>query len=134
MASVLAAQSGSLNYGTAPDMVSVLGCDCSGCCETPLDASCVEAVWPGNLGSLYRFSQGINGYYIGDGGRDMYDVGNEVSVRINGQWSGPMYYNQNCDGSNPHPVGGYYKMGGNPDRRSRTRLSAWRSPRRDHCL
>ena len=102
---------GALQPMTCSDMVSVLGCDCGGCCDTPLDARCVESVWPVNLPSLYRFSQGILGYYIGDGGRDMYDVGNEVSVRINGKWSGPMYYNQNCDGSNPHPVGGYYKMG-----------------------
>ena len=30
----------------------MLGCDCGGCCETPLDARCVDDAWPANLPSL----------------------------------------------------------------------------------
>ena len=28
---------------------SILGCDCSGCCDTPLDVRCVDRSWPANL-------------------------------------------------------------------------------------
>jgi len=65
-------------------------------------------VWPGNLPGLYAFSGGILGYYIGDGGNDMYDDGNEIRVRVNGAWSGPLNYEQNCDGAAPVAVGGYF--------------------------
>ena len=87
------------------DFTTVLGCDCSGCCESELDARCVEKEWPGNFPGLYSFAEGILGYYIRDGGRDMFDHGNEVRLRIGGQWSGALDYTQNCDGSQPRLVG-----------------------------
>jgi hypothetical protein len=42
--------------------------------------------------------------YIRDGGRDMYDIGNEVRLRVSGKWTGPLDYTQNCDGSSPRSV------------------------------
>ena len=90
---------------------SVLGCDCSGCCVSPLDARCIDhtssgdQVWPANLPALYIFEGGVIGYYIEDGGRDAFDIGNELRIRVNGKWSSPLYYNQICDGSHSHPVG-----------------------------
>ena len=82
-----------------------LGCDCSGCCASPLDARCVDNAWPANLPALYNFQEGTRSYYIRDGGRDMFDVGNEILLRVNGRWSSPLFYNQVCDGSRAHPVG-----------------------------
>ncbi|KOO29422.1 hypothetical protein Ctob_007133 [Chrysochromulina tobinii] len=62
-------------------------------------------VWPVNLPALYNFQGGVTGYYIDDGGRDAFDIGNELRIRVNGKWSSPLYYNQICDGSHSHPVG-----------------------------
>jgi len=41
----------------------------------------------------------------------MFDIGNEVRLRINGQWSSPLYYTQDCDGSHPHPIGLTQRLG-----------------------
>jgi len=84
--------------------MELFGCDCSGCCQSDLSAKCVEDEWPGNLPGLYAFNEGVLGYYIRDGGRDMYDIGNEVRLRINGQWTGPLDYTQVCDGAHPRAV------------------------------
>ena len=78
---------------------SVLGCDCTGCCDTVLDAQCVDRAWPANLPSLYSFSGGYIGDSILDGGSDMYDTGNQIRIRVAGMWSSPLYYSQVCDGS-----------------------------------
>ena len=59
-----------------------------------MNLGCVEDVWPANLPSLYRFSSGTIGYTIGDGGRDMFDNGNELRIRMHGEWSSPLYYTQ----------------------------------------
>ena len=55
------------------DFESVLGCMCDGCCESPLDLSCVAAGWPANelLPNQYAFSGGDYGNSISDGGSDM---------------------------------------------------------------
>ena len=82
----------------------MLGCDCGGCCETPLDARCVDDAWPANLPSLYSFTSGTMGYTIKDGGDDMFDTGNELRIRVNGQWSSPLYYTQVCDGASANAV------------------------------
>ena len=82
----------------------VLGCDCGGCCETPLDAQCVNEAWPANLPSLYSFTSGTMGYTVSDGGDDMFDNGNELRIRVNGQWSSPLYYTQVCDGASANGV------------------------------
>ena len=81
------------------DFITKLGCECSGCCETPLDLSCVAKVWPAQLPSLYAFGEGLTGSMIRDGGTDMFDYGNEVRVRIGKHWSSPLLYTQVCDGS-----------------------------------
>ena len=39
------------------DAFELLGCDCSGCCTSPLDAHCVDEVWPANLPALYNFGR-----------------------------------------------------------------------------
>ena len=87
------------------DAITFLGCDCSGCCQSELDARCIRDSWPANFPGLYSFGEGTLSYYIRDGGHDMYDHGNEIRVRVNGQWSGALDYAQNCDGSHPVPVG-----------------------------
>ena len=84
---------------TCDGFSEVLGCDCGGCCETPLDLRCADDVWPANLPALYEFSGGTLGYNIGDGGNDMFDNGNELRLRVNGEWSSPLFYTQVCDGS-----------------------------------
>ena len=48
-----------LTLTPTPHPNQVLGCDCGGCCETPLDASCVDRAWPANLPSLYRSGLGL---------------------------------------------------------------------------
>jgi sodium/potassium/calcium exchanger 6 len=95
---------GDFNPFSCDAFESVLGCDCSGCCASPLDARCVDRVWPANLPALYNFQGGVTGYYIADGGRSAYDIGNELLIRVNGQWSSPLYYNQVCDGSHWSPT------------------------------
>ena len=95
---------GDFNPFSCDAFESVLGCDCSGCCASPLDARCVDRVWPANLPALYNFAGGVLGYSIADGGRGAYDNGNELRIRVNGQWSSPLYYNQVCDGSHWNPT------------------------------
>ena len=89
-----------------------LGCDCTGCCETPLNTRCVDRVWAtnANLPSLQRFSDGLRGTSIRDGYGDMYDYGNFLSVKSGandgsdgkpeskGHWSNNLPYTQTCDG------------------------------------
>ena len=85
---------------------AVLGCDCSGCCDTPLDVTCVRHAWPVELPSLYSFTEGYAGSSIRDGGSDMFDTGNELRVRIGTRWSSPLRYTQVCDGSSSASVQG----------------------------
>ncbi len=42
----------------------MLGCECGGCCETPLDARCVDDAWPANLPSLYRSGLGLGLVFV----------------------------------------------------------------------
>lgn len=71
---------------------------------TPVDLSCVASVWPGAVTSLYQFSGGASGTIIADGGDDMYDGGNELRLRVNGQWTEPLKYTQICDGALSEPA------------------------------
>lgn len=89
---------------TCTEFRTVLGCDCTGCCQSELDARCVDRVWPARLPALYEFSDGVLGWNIADGGKDLFDTGNAVRVRVAGHWSDPLLYNQLCDGAGAAPV------------------------------
>ena len=57
----------------------------------PLDLRCVATAWSAaSVTYLYPFSGGESGTYISDGGQDMYDDGNELRLRVGGQWSEPL--------------------------------------------
>mgnify|MGYP001481819010 CR=1 FL=1 len=64
-------------------------------------ANCAPSTWPAGLSYLYDFTEGTSGTSIGDGGFDMYDGGNRLSVAMGstGSWSSDMTYNQQCSGS-----------------------------------
>ena len=63
-------------------------------CPSPLPACAYHALVGGGLGqlssttgqatNLYAFSGGETGYYIGDGGNDMYDNGNRLTIKVAG--------------------------------------------------
>ena len=54
----------------------------------PTDVSCVASAWPpARISSLYTFSGADAGTSIEDGGNDMYDGGNILRLRVNGQWT-----------------------------------------------
>ena len=56
--------------------------------------TCATSVWPAGLSKLYAFSGGKVGTLIGDGGNDMFDNGNELRLRVSGQWTSPLKYTQ----------------------------------------
>jgi len=53
-------------------------------------------------------------------------VGNKVLLRVNGHWSGPLDYTQNCDGTRPATVGGYFAMGDAEYITCKLPISSWR--------
>jgi hypothetical protein len=71
--------------------------------QSPTDMSCIASAWPPTYAfrHLYPFSGGESGHIIQDGGNDMYDGGNEIRVRVRGQWSEPLKYTQVCHGEGP---------------------------------
>lgn len=75
--------------------------------SSPLDLSCVVDAWPpATVTQLYMFTGGEAGATkIGDGGNDMFDGGNELRLRVNGQWTPPLEYTQECDTKIGTPVG-----------------------------
>ena len=57
------------------------GCDCSGCCGSDTDLRCATEPWAAlGLENTYPFTEGYSGRSIEDGGSDMYDGGNYISV------------------------------------------------------
>ena len=69
-----------------------------------VDLTCVLDAWPASLSSLYQFSGGETGVTIGDGGDDMFDQANMVRLRVNGQWTDPLKYTQQCEGAVAEPA------------------------------
>ena len=63
------------------------------------DLGCASSAWPPEgLTDLYDFSDGTSGDYISDGGDDMYDWGNYITVSDGGYWSSNLEYSQTCSG------------------------------------
>ena len=83
-----------------------LGCDCTGCCKGSHSLACVTTKWPADLPNLYAFGEGYSGRTIADGGKDMYDNGNVLSLQLNGKWQMELPYTQDCDGLFPSSLFG----------------------------
>lgn len=73
----------------------------------PTDMACLNAGFPGSMTDhsyIWTFSGGETGTTIADGGNDMYDNGNELRVRVRGQWSDVLKYTNICDGDFQEPT------------------------------
>lgn len=91
---------------TPPDMFAITLATTAVVAAGPTDLSCLATSWPTGLRSLYPFTGGESGTSIGDGGRDMFDNGNILRVRVHGQWSEPLKYMQVCAGEASDPARG----------------------------
>ena len=56
--------------------------------------------------SFYNYWCDGSGFFINDGGSDMYDGGNYLSVRIQGSWQFELPYTQDCNGLFPTELDG----------------------------
>ena len=87
------------------------GCDCSGCCGSDTDLRCATEPWSAlGLENTYPFTEGYSGRSIEDGGSDMYDGGNYISVHGKtaegkARWEFELPYTQDCEGLFPTPTG-----------------------------
>jgi hypothetical protein len=64
-------------------------------------------VWPpAGIPNIFPFTEGETGRSIRDGGSDMYDGGNYLSVRIQGAWQFELPYTQDCNGLFPTELDG----------------------------
>ena len=71
-----------------------------------VDLHCFASAWPpAEISNLFTFTGGNVGTNIGDGGMDMYDGGNELRLRVSGEWTPALSYTQVCDGPIDTPTG-----------------------------